>query len=317
MTGEELFIFFLTTLTDMISILIPTYKQDCYPLVKELHRQATALDVIFEILVADDASPELHRIANRQINSLEHCRFIELKENLGSGRIRNFLGREAQYPLLVFLDADTIPCDSSFLQRYLDWPMSDTVVCGGLRYRIKIPTPDRTLRYKYGINVEQKISEKGETNSSVPFISINFSISKALFEQYHFDETFTGYGHEDTLYGIQLQKNGITYRYINNPVFHEVADTNRSFLLKTERGIENLAQHYDLFIGYVRLLNMHQMVCKLKLESLLALSFRVGKILMELNLLGKHPSLKVFAYYKLAYLCQLTSGQRRSKSGRI
>lgn len=301
----------------MISILIPTYKQACYTLVEELHRQATALGVLFEILVADDASPEPHKTANRQINCLEHCRFIELKENLGSGRIRNFLGREAKYPLLVFLDADTIPCDASFLRRYLDWPMKDVVACGGVRYRVKTPLPDRTLRYKYGINVEQNICEKGERSSSVPFISINFSISKALFEQYHFDEAFTGYGHEDTLYGILLLKNGITYRYINNPVFHEVPDTNRAFLLKTERGIENLAVHYDLFVGHVRLLNTHQRICKLRLDSLLALTFRAGKILMELNLLGKHPSLKLFAYYKLAYLCQLTSDQRRNRQQRI
>lgn len=297
----------------MISILIPTYKQECYSLVEELHRQATALDVLFEILVADDASPEPHRIANRQINSLEHCRFIELKENLGSSRIRNFLGREAKYNLLVFLDADTIPCDASFLQRYMKWPINNTVVCGGIRYQIKTPLSDHTLRYKYGINVEQKISEKGKTSSYLPFLSSNFSISKALFNQYHFDETFTGYGHEDTLYGILLQNNGITYQYINNPVYHKVGDTNRSFLLKTERGIENLAEHYELFVGYVRLLHAHQRIRKLRLESLLALSFRAGKILMKLNLLGEHPSLLLFAYYKLAYLCQLTWDQRHNR----
>lgn len=297
----------------MISILIPTYKQECYTLVEELHRQAAALGVLFEILVADDASPEPHKTANRQINSLEHCRFIELKENLGSGRIRNFLGKEAKYPLLVFLDADTMPCDSSFLQRYLNESSKETVVCGGLRYRIKTPAPDRTLRYKYGIHVEEKVCKKGVRSSSAPFISINFSISKALFDQYHFDEAFTGYGHEDTLYGIRLRQNGITFRYIHNPVFHEVADTNRAFLLKTERGIENLAVHYDLFVGHVRLLDTHQRICKLRLDSLLALSFRAGKILMELNLLGKHPSLPLFAYYKLSYLCQLTWDQRHNR----
>ncbi|MDD2524976.1 MAG: glycosyltransferase [Bacteroidales bacterium] len=297
----------------MISILIPTYKQECYTLVDELHRQAAALGVLFEILVADDASPEPHKTANLQINALEHCRFIELKENLGSGRIRNFLGREAKYPLLLFLDADTMPCDTSFLQRYLDESSKETVLCGGLRYRIKTPAPDRTLRYKYGIHVEEKVCEKGVQSSSAPFISINFCISRALFEQYHFDEAFTGYGHEDTLYGIRLQQNGISFRYIPNPVFHEVADTNRAFLSKTERGIENLAVHYDLFVGYVRLLDTHQRICQLKLDSLLALTFRAGKILMELNLLGKHPSLLLFAYYKLSYLCQLTWDQRRNR----
>ena len=40
----------------MISILIPTYNAVCLPLIEKVHSQAVALQIPFEILLADDAS---------------------------------------------------------------------------------------------------------------------------------------------------------------------------------------------------------------------------------------------------------------------
>ena len=40
----------------MLSILIPTYNYNVYPLVMELKSQADELDLSYEILVQDDAS---------------------------------------------------------------------------------------------------------------------------------------------------------------------------------------------------------------------------------------------------------------------
>ena len=42
----------------MLSILIPTYQYDCSRLVNDLHLQAQQLGVPYEIIVADDASPD-------------------------------------------------------------------------------------------------------------------------------------------------------------------------------------------------------------------------------------------------------------------
>ena len=52
----------------MLSILIPTYNYDCYDLVKELHRQATELNIEFEIIVADDCST-INIANNKKINT--------------------------------------------------------------------------------------------------------------------------------------------------------------------------------------------------------------------------------------------------------
>lgn len=62
-----------------LSILIPTYNNVCFELVKTLQAQTALLsDFEYEILVADDGSTDLSTItANRKINEIENCRYIE------------------------------------------------------------------------------------------------------------------------------------------------------------------------------------------------------------------------------------------------
>lgn len=59
-----------------LSILIPNYNNVCVSLVETLQRQAEALGIDYEIIVADDASPDLAPIdKNRAINALPHCHY--------------------------------------------------------------------------------------------------------------------------------------------------------------------------------------------------------------------------------------------------
>ena len=101
----------------MLSILIPTYNCDCTRLVKELYSQAEHADVDYEIIVADDASPMVeHKMKNREINALPHCRLIELEENIGRARIRNRLADEARHEWLLFMDADAEVISDDFIE---------------------------------------------------------------------------------------------------------------------------------------------------------------------------------------------------------
>ena len=103
-----------------LSILIPTFNDVCFELVSQLQRQAEALDISYEIIVADDGSTDSSCIAtNRQINHLPHCRLTERKENTGRAVIRNFLANEAQYELLLFIDSDMKLCRTDYLSQYL------------------------------------------------------------------------------------------------------------------------------------------------------------------------------------------------------
>ena len=118
----------------MLSILIPTYNYDCTSLVSDLQQQAQQAGIDYEIIVADDASPmHIYKEKNREVNELPHCRLIELTKNVGRARIRNRLAEEAQYPWLLFMDADAKVISPTYIEDYVHAITDDIdVVCGGL-----------------------------------------------------------------------------------------------------------------------------------------------------------------------------------------
>ena len=78
----------------MLSILIPTFNYDITALVVEVHKQSKSCNIVFEILVFDDASTDLEvRKNNASINTLENTSYTILKSNIGRSAIRNKLAK--------------------------------------------------------------------------------------------------------------------------------------------------------------------------------------------------------------------------------
>jgi glycosyltransferase involved in cell wall biosynthesis len=92
----------------MLSILIPTYNYNVYPLVTELKSQADALGIAYEILVQDDASKTFLQ-ENSEINLLQHCSYTLNHENLGRGNNINLLNNRAQFNYVLIMEADAFP----------------------------------------------------------------------------------------------------------------------------------------------------------------------------------------------------------------
>src|SRR5690606_29991654 len=59
-----------------------------------------------------------------------------------------------------------------------------------------------------------------------------------------FNESINGYGHEDTLFGLQLQDSGVKIQHIDNPAIHAGIDEDEAFLAKTNAALETLAELY-------------------------------------------------------------------------
>src|SRR5690554_7137122 len=78
----------------MLSILIPTYHYNAYPLVKELVKQAVEANLIFELICLDDGSLSKLNLENKKINTLTNCKFIEASKNMGRSASRQFLATE-------------------------------------------------------------------------------------------------------------------------------------------------------------------------------------------------------------------------------
>lgn len=293
----------------MLSICIPVYNYDIRRLTEDLHHQAVEAGYPFEILVMDDASDETFRAKNRLID-LRHMRYIQLNENVGRAKIRNRLAEEAKYSCLLFMDCDSAVPSFSYIKNYIPFFGLQTVCCGGRQYINVEPEDSSYLRWKYGVERESKPASERRKNPNVGFHSNNFLIHKNLYEKVKFDESITGYGHEDTLFGLELLDRGIIIRHIDNPLIHLGVDSASAFLGKSETGIVNLyriemllREKHPQFIAYSRLLQSKHILQKFHLTGFAAMIFNKWRQPMKQHLLGKKPSLKLFDLYRLGMLC--------------
>ena len=289
-----------------LSILMPTFNDDCCESVMELARQALEIkELQFEILIGDDGSDNAEIAArNSQCTAIRTCRYIRKNENIGRAAIRNLLAREARFDWLLFVDSGMGIIRDDFIKTYLT--TDDEPVYGGYT----VSTDDHAilqsnLRYCYEMAaVEHHKAENRAKRPNRDFHTSNFLVSRNLFLRYPLDERFRQYGYEDVFWGKQLSEAGITIHHIDNPIAFDRFETNEKFLDKTEEGLRTLYQFRDELDGYSRLLKTAKIVEKLHLKKIFAKFFAKKQQRWRKNLCGS-PSLRLFKYYKLFYLLSL------------
>ena len=140
----------------MLSILIPTYNYNVYPLVDNLVNRAIKANIIFEIISIDDGSSSKLNAYNKKINLLTNCTFIERQTNKGRTATRQELAEKAQYDLPLSLDADVMPNNNDFLKKYISLTnKSNKAIFGGFAYNIENYSPNKSLRYTFGKHREE------------------------------------------------------------------------------------------------------------------------------------------------------------------
>ena len=291
-----------------LSILIPNYNNVCVELVAVLQQQAEALGIDYEILVADDASPQKDTIPlNRPINELPHCRYIIKDTNTGSAATRNYLGEQSQYHWLLFLDCDINIPDDHFLERY----MSDThegVVNGGICI-VDDDTLSHNLRYLYEKDAEPAhTAERRQANKYHEFRSTNFMIEREAFKACPFDERFKRSGYEDVLFGKMLKQQQIPVTHIDNPVMMTKFESNPDYVTKIERSMKTLHTFRNELRGYSRILTFDSGIHISTVRGIIRLWHRIFGNMERRNLCGSRPILKVFALYRLGFY--LTIGEK-------
>jgi len=293
----------------MLSILIPTYNYNITRLVSDLHQQAMDAMVDFEIIVMEDGSTEFLE-ENKIVYELEFCRYIPLKDNIGRSAIRNRLADEAKYEQLIFMDCDAEVCSDYYVKKYLTFKHEKCVVVGGTAYDPTESNPDYSLRLKYGRKREARSAKERNALTLSNFATFNFLISKSIFNQIRFDESIMDYGHEDTLFGHRVHELGYEFIQIENPLIHKGLDNNKTFLKKTEIATANLyrlhmTENYPFLADESKLLCSFVQLKKHRLAGLFSLIFRMAKCFMQWRLSSKNPSLQLYDFYKLSFLCHI------------
>ena len=295
----------------MLSILIPTYNYNAYPLVLELNKQCTDCGIHFEIITIDDASSE-YQSKNSSIQFLTNCSFVELSQNIGRSKIRNLLASKANYDWFLYVDCDTFPENSSFISNYISQINLSVkkVFFGGIVYTKEKPDNDQLLRWIFGQKREAiPLSERKRNPYETTFVS-NLLIKKTVFDIFSFDEKITKYGYEDFAFIQTLKLENIDIEHIENPVFHLNLETSSVFLSKTKTALETL-----LFISKTnskveidsKIIKTHKMLCDLKINLWIAKLFQKLELRLEHHLTSEKPSLLVFDCYKIGYFCYLNS----------
>jgi glycosyltransferase involved in cell wall biosynthesis len=296
----------------MISILIPAYNFDVTNLVNTLFNQAVASKKEYEIIVLDDNSDESFKTKNRGIDKLEGVHYFELEKNIGRSGIRNRLADMAKYSYLLFMDCDAEILYNDYLANYLAICKDEIVACGGWIYSPVAPRADRhRLRWKYGFVRESQDARERKRFPYSYFMTNNFLISKSIIQKHGFNEELKGYGHEDTLFALELRRNKIPVTHIDNPMIHLGLESNTVFLEKTRHRVRNLMKLLNM-LEYQQDLEKHSSIVKAlnKLERWKMLAFyccfssKFNNLMIH-NLTGKYPSLLVFDMYKLGFLCQI------------
>jgi hypothetical protein len=230
----------------MLSICIPVYDSDISELVSSLLNQIKELDSKIEICIIDDASPN----PKSDISSINHPSVFYYKntDNVGRSKIRNQFASLTNYTYLLFLDGDSRISRPDFLQSYCTILKANPieVLCGASVYQTSKPNRSRYLRWKYSTIRESKSLKERLKNPNLGFKTNNFIIHREIFKCVQFDESLVGYGHEDSLFGFQLNKLKIRITHIDNPVLNFHIDDNVTFLKKTKEGVRNLKQVLEI-----------------------------------------------------------------------
>jgi glycosyltransferase involved in cell wall biosynthesis len=298
---------------ESLSILIPTFNDDCLSLVEELERQCAVIAELrsYEILVADDGSTNQQVVMrNEHINQLPHCRYIRYEENRGRASIRNVLAQLSLYQWLLFIDGDMRVSHSDFIRNYLT-SRGNEVVYGG--YQVSVSSQDSVhlLRYLYERQYEN--SHSVEVRRKQPyrqFHTSNFLVLRTLYLANPLDERFLRYGYEDVLWGKMLEEKNVSIEHIHNPVSFELFESNMSFIRKSEEALQTLYQFRDSLRGYSSLTTF---VEKHRWTSLpcRVLYRLLGKSIRS-RLCGNHPSVMLFKVYKLLYYQSLNVSETTS-----
>lgn len=287
----------------LLSVLIPVYQHHPAALLQSLGKQLQTRAVAdVEVLIGDDSVDEHASSWHQAYSPASHpwLRIFKHPHNLGRSKGRNFLMEQAKGRFLWFLDGDvTLP--DGLLAAYLEkLNVSQVVWCSG----IACPKgANQNLRNWYTELIETKGAAERNKAPYRSFSAANFAMPAAFAQKVNFPENHTGYGHEDTHFGLQLLEAGYAVKHFDLAVFHASDESDKAYLTKVKESVANLAHLYRT----EPLFQQHRSEIKLirawEPLSALGIAFFVSLLtpLFEQQLLRGKRSLRLLNLYKLGW----------------
>ncbi len=293
-----------------LSILIPVFNRDVRVLVSSLRAQAHDWPGEVEIMLLDDKSAEEYRQLNQVVVHQPSVRYAELPANVGRAAIRNQLAASAKHMWLLLLDNDSLLPDGQFLARYAQAMREQpgaALFIGGTSY---LPTPPADpklyLRWHYGRAREMRPATVRQRDPGGQLSINNALVKRELLARYPLDERLSGYGHEDTRFGLELARAGVAVRHLDNPVLHDGLEPAAVFLAKSHQAVRNLAQvlRTDGLGADTRLVQAATRLRRPGLAGAARATLAALEPALRRHLLAARPSLRALDALKLLWLLQ-------------
>ncbi len=297
----------------MLSILLPIYNYAVNDLITSLDKATEGLDFDYEILCWEDGS-KLYLDENKMVcDSVKNTTHHISNDNKGRITSRQLLARKAKYNWLLFLDADVELPDENLINNYSNYLTHEhDAVYGGYAYKPNRPSEEFMLRWTYGKSYESVNAVIRNKSPYKVVISGNFMIKKNVFLDINSEIKSDGYGY-DNIFGALMKSKSTKVFHIDNAVFHNGLDRNALFLKKTEHAVETLFYNYhslEVKSTDNTLLELYKSLKRFRIHKIVAILFNLFKHPIRIQLLSKRPSMKLFQFYKLGYLCALSPNKR-------
>jgi glycosyltransferase involved in cell wall biosynthesis len=238
----------------------------------------------------------------------ENVLYLLGKKNKGRERTRQKLANRSKYHWLLFLDSDTLPKRSDFIESYINAIDENTMlIFGGIAYRDEVPSKNEILRWQYGKSREEISVDKRNENEYLTINSGGFLIDKRTFLDINSLITWGNYG-LDILFTYNLLKNEIPVKHIDNPVYHLGLESNQEYLIKSKKAVETLffLESKRLISNtYSSLQKMSNRLRKFRMTGAFRFFIKGFIPLIEKRLLTKKTSLFLFDLYRLFYFTDL------------
>ncbi|MFC6197411.1 glycosyltransferase family 2 protein [Ponticaulis profundi] len=231
-----------------LSVLVPNYRDRPAKLLEALS-DCIAADQI-EVVIYDDGS-DMQDLTEETVVAVQQFRgaacLISASENRGRAFGRNRLEHVARSDWMVFLDADMVPDDASFLQRYIEHIQSDArpaLVVGGFSLQQAKETHANELHWaQCEVSECLPASERAQNPGRFVFTS-NVLVHKQIMSDVPFDTAFSGWGWEDVDWGLRAAER-FPVHHIDNTATHLGLDTPDVLLKKYGQSGRNfwLAAH--------------------------------------------------------------------------
>lgn len=231
--------------TAVLSICIPTYKDDATDLILRLAGLEGAERCT--LLIYDDGGQDPVMIEAHENAIMAFpgpARFIIATKNFGRSHARNRLMAKAETHWLLLLDADMLPDAENFLATYLDCiKKSDDpqLVAGGFSLKQLVPKRGHRLHERQAEMSDSVTASTRNTHPGRYVFTSNILVHKDILRQVPFDEGFSGWGWEDVDWGLRVVDH-FAVRHIDNTATHLGMDADKALISKFGNSGRNYAR---------------------------------------------------------------------------